>query len=388
MLNREKSTALASASDRYSSLNNSPSFFLFLFFTPFSYQAFDLAYHLWCGSAQKQHETHHAEIHQIESRLKNLENHYRALRRKCDDLKTHQKHQASMEDTVLSSEEDLLDIPIGIPNRSRRGSHASGLTMLGGHGLYYSSVSVVKIFVRRRFLVRYCFKLFKWRNSLISTTRLGFFKWDESSTRSRSYTSDSSPVPESFAVPFFYQLTVVAFNSQEQNGLVRLKSRQLSKKKSQENHDHRWQHVDISGRHPTTKIIFRNERYEEQIHGADAPRRRFRGSERKYLFWRWTTISRSWKTKSRKIFFHDFNFYGFAGSVAVSCPFGGSWLLLWSSWKPCMCWTKNVWVLSSHWRNLFDIILVWYWIYDRLRAVNKICGYSRTIRKGASLRIL
>ncbi|CBY19212.1 unnamed protein product [Oikopleura dioica] len=99
-------------------------------------QAFDLAYHLWCGSAQKQHETHHAEIHQIESRLKNLENHYRALRRKCDDLKTHQKHQASMEDTVLSSEEDLplLDIPILPSNRSRRGSHASGLAMLGGHG--------------------------------------------------------------------------------------------------------------------------------------------------------------------------------------------------------------------------------------------------------------
>jgi len=41
-----------------------------------------------------------------------------------------------MEDTVLSSEEDLLDIPIGIPNRSRRGSHASGLTLLGGHGSY------------------------------------------------------------------------------------------------------------------------------------------------------------------------------------------------------------------------------------------------------------
>ena len=112
-----------------------PSLLSFLFFTPFSYQAFDLAYHLWCGSAQKQHETHHAEIHQIESRLKNLENHYRALRRKCDDLKTHQKaHQASMEDTVLSSEEDLLDIPISFPNRSRRGSHASGLAMLGGHG--------------------------------------------------------------------------------------------------------------------------------------------------------------------------------------------------------------------------------------------------------------
>ncbi|CAG5082412.1 Oidioi.mRNA.OKI2018_I69.PAR.g10120.t1.cds [Oikopleura dioica] len=95
-------------------------------------QAFDLAYHLWCGSAQKQHETHHAEIHQIESRLKSLENHYRALRRKVDDLKTHQKHQLSMEDTVISSEEERLEIPILPFNRSRRGSRASGLGILGG----------------------------------------------------------------------------------------------------------------------------------------------------------------------------------------------------------------------------------------------------------------
>jgi len=127
------------------------SIFSFFFFPSFSFtlylqQAFDLAYHLWCGSAQKQHETHHAEIHQIESRLKNLENHYRALRRKCDDLKTHQKHQASMEDTVLSSEEDfpLLDIPILPSNRSRRGSHASGLAMLGGHGLNKCTLSIFK----------------------------------------------------------------------------------------------------------------------------------------------------------------------------------------------------------------------------------------------------
>lgn len=109
-------------------------FFLFLLLSLFLsfHQAFDLAYHLWCGSAQKQHETHHAEIHQIESRLKSLENHYRALRRKVDDLKTHQKHQLSMEDTVISSEEERLEIPILPFNRSRRGSHASGLGVLGG----------------------------------------------------------------------------------------------------------------------------------------------------------------------------------------------------------------------------------------------------------------
>ena len=104
----------------------------FFFTLSFSHQAFDLAYHLWCGSAQKQHETHHAEIHQIESRLKSLENHYRALRRKVDDLKTHQKHQLSMEDTVISSEEERLEIPILPFNRSRRGSRASGLGILGG----------------------------------------------------------------------------------------------------------------------------------------------------------------------------------------------------------------------------------------------------------------
>ena len=111
----------------------SSSFFLYFLLHFSSHKAFDLAYHLWCGSAQKQHETHHQEIHQIESRLKNLETHYRALRRKVDDLKTHQKNQVSMEETLLSSEDAMLEIPVLPFNRSRRGSHASGLA-LSGHG--------------------------------------------------------------------------------------------------------------------------------------------------------------------------------------------------------------------------------------------------------------
>ena len=57
-------------------------FLLSLFEIFFLLQAFDLAYHLWCGSAKFQHEQQKQELFKFDQRIKKLEIESREIQRK------------------------------------------------------------------------------------------------------------------------------------------------------------------------------------------------------------------------------------------------------------------------------------------------------------------